>query len=76
MVILALVSDDSLGPPSLNSQVSSGVWKALAPDKADIVTGHTFESSYNPIFGLGPLRPPIQFVLDCRLRVPRPCSVA
>jgi hypothetical protein len=39
--------------------------RLLAPDNVEIVTGDALESSCDPIFALGRLGPPAQFVLDC-----------
>jgi hypothetical protein len=38
----------------------------LAPDNAEVVTGHALKSSSDPIFALGQFGPPGQFVLDRR----------
>ena len=40
--------------------------RLLAPDNADIVTGHAFKASRNQGFGFGQLGSTVQLVLDCR----------
>jgi hypothetical protein len=46
--------------------IQQSVERLLAPDNADIVTGHAFKPSHNQGFGFGQLGSAVQFVLDCR----------
>jgi hypothetical protein len=49
-----------------DKSIQQGVERLLAPDNAEIVTGHAFKTSGNPILSFGQLGPPVQFVMDCR----------
>jgi hypothetical protein len=46
--------------------IEQSVERLLAPDNAEVVTGHAFKPSRNQVFGFGQLGPAIEFVLDCR----------
>ena len=48
-----------------DKSIQQGVERLKVPHNAEIVTGNPFEVSCDPIFGLGQLGPPVQFVMDC-----------
>jgi hypothetical protein len=47
-----------------DKSIEQSMERLLAPDNADIVTGHAFKPSRNQVFGFGQRGPPIEFVLD------------
>jgi hypothetical protein len=51
---------------SFDKSIQQRVERLLAPDNADIVTGHAFKPSRNQGFGFGQLGSTGQLVLDCR----------
>jgi hypothetical protein len=50
----------------LDKSIQQGMERLLTPDNPQVVTGYVLKSSGDPIFALGQLGPPAQFVLDCR----------
>jgi hypothetical protein len=49
-----------------DKSIEQSVERLLAPDKAEVVTGHAFKPSRNQVFGFRQLGSAIEFVLDCR----------
>src|SRR5580658_3500235 len=49
-----------------DKSIQQSVERLLAPDNADIVTGHAIKPSGNQGVGLGQLGSTVQLVLDCR----------
>jgi hypothetical protein len=49
-----------------DKSIEQSVERLLAPDNADIVTGHALKPSRDQVFGFGQLGPALEFVLDCR----------
>jgi hypothetical protein len=54
------------GKHCFDKSIEQSVERLLAPDNAEVVTGHAFKPSRNQVFGFGQLGPAIEFVLDCR----------
>jgi hypothetical protein len=49
-----------------DKSIEQSVERLLAPDNADIVTGHAFKASRNQVFGFTQLGSTVQLVLNCR----------
>src|SRR3984885_6695562 len=49
-----------------DKSIEQSMERLLAPDNADIVTGHAFKPSSNQVFAFSQLGAAVEFVLDCR----------